>query len=48
MTVSGVNEPPVAADDQGTTLRDRVLTVANDAAGVRGLNADLLLNDGGR
>ena len=46
VTVNGVNEAPVAQDDQGTTLRNRVLTVANDATGLRGgLNADLLRND---
>ena len=46
VTVSGANQAPEAVDDQGTTLRNRVLTVANDAAGVLGgLNADLLLND---
>ena len=52
VTVTGVNDAPSAADDQATTLKDRVLTVADDAPGhtttanrqLR-LNADLLLND---
>ena len=52
VTVTGLNDAPSAADDQATTLKDRVLTVADDAPGhtttanrqLR-LNADLLLND---
>ena len=52
VTVTGRNDAPSAADDRATTLKDRVLTVADDAPGhtttanrqLR-LNADLLLND---
>ena len=52
VTVTGRNDAPSATDDRATTLKDRVLTVADDAPGhtttanrqLR-LNADLLLND---
>ncbi len=45
VTVTGLNDGLTAVDDVGTTLRNRVLTVANDEAGMGGINADLLLND---
>ena len=45
VTVTGLNDGPIAVDDVGTTLRSRVLTVAVDAAGVGGVNANLLGND---
>ena len=45
VTVTGLNDGPIAVDDTGTTLRSNVLTVAVDAAGVGGVNANLLGND---
>ena len=40
-----LNDAPTATDDTGTTDEDISLTVANDATGTNGNNADLLLND---
>ena len=46
VTVTGANDGLTANDDTGRTSKDRMLSVANDAAGGgKGLNADLLLND---
>ena len=46
VTVTGTNDAPTANADTGRTSKDRVRSVANDAAGGgNGLNADLLLND---
>ena len=43
--VSGADDAPTAVDDSGATGENTLLTVANDAAGAGGKNADLLLND---
>ena len=54
ITINGVNDAPIAADDTGTAIGDRTTTVANDAPGTvitnddsstTTINADLLLND---
>ena len=45
VTVSGVNDAPVAGDDTGSTAENTVLRVAANAAGDNGANAGLLLND---
>ena len=47
VTVTGVNDAPVAFDDSGRTHKDGVLTVPDGADGstTDGYNADLLLND---
>ena len=46
VTVTGVNDAPVAFDDRGRTHKDGVLTVPDGADGsTDGYNADLLLND---
>ena len=45
VTVSGINDAPVAGDDTGSTAENTVLRVAANAAGDNGANAGLLLND---